>query len=217
MNSKASPDKATQQWEYFLASLPASTSKALSTGSAALVQPVEAEVIPDEAMDLYAAFLATLPQSAREQLQQKSPTPPPEAAVDLRTAQFFILECTDGAWPVVKTCRSAEALAKRISELEGTDTVVVPLYGLPMQFTKGPQRYLFLPGRKKAIQVPMYKGGPIKTVTADLLNGMEIQKDGYLGPDELVQGIDLDEELVPVTPAVDEEDEDDEEGDEAAE
>lgn len=213
MNKQPS-DKASQAWEYFLDSLPASTRKVMAAGSAPMVLPVEAEVVTDEDTDRYNAYLETLPQSAREQMQKKASPPPPETEVDPRTAQFLMIECSDGAWPVMRTCRNAEAAAKRLSELDGTDTVVMVMYGLSMQFTKGPQRYLFLPGRKKAVQVPMYKGGPTKTVTADLLSSMEIQKDGYLGPDELLQGIDLTEELVPVAPAVDAEDDEEDDGDE---
>ena len=185
MNKQTQPDKAAQTWEYFLASLPSSVSKALTVGSAPMVMPTDAEVMGDEASDRYAAFLETLPQTAQEQLRQKTPLPPPETRADPRTAQFMMLECPDSSWPVVKTFKSAEAMAKRISELEGTDTVVVPLYGLMMQITKGPQRYLFLPGRKQAIQVPMYKGGPLKSVAADLLTSLELQKDGYLGPEQI--------------------------------
>lgn len=205
------PDKATQAWEFFLNSLPASARKALVTSGADMVVASPPEDIPDESSDSYERYLCSLPQSVRDYMTAK---PPPseavESSVDPRTAQFLMLECADGGWPVMRTCRTPEAVAKRMSELEGTDTVVVALYGLALQFTKGPQRYLFLPGRKKAIQVPMYKGGPLKTVGADLLSGFELQSDGYLGPDELVQGLDFTEELVKVTPAVDDDEEEDE-------
>jgi hypothetical protein len=142
--------------------------------------------LDDEESDAYVAFRSGLTAEGREAVDAGVPDArPPEADIEPGAVRYALIEVPSGEWPVVRVFKSAEGLAGRVGMLEGEDVVVAPFYGVPLSFTKGPQRYLLLPDGQTAIQVPMYQGGPCKLVDASLLGNAEVQTDGFLGPPEL--------------------------------
>lgn len=173
-------------WEKWAAGLSPEARAALG-GEPADVLPVErvpAADGDDEAA--YAALLASLSPVARQALGESAQArpPAPEQEYDATLARYGLVECPDGEWGAMRIFKRVEGLASRVGQLEGEDVVVWAFFGLPVRLTKGPQRYLLLPNGK-AVMVPAYEGGPTKVVDADLLDTLEIQEDGYLGPPEL--------------------------------
>lgn len=132
----------------------------------------------DEVTAAYAGFRSGLTeetQAAVDRLVPAAETP------DTGGAKYMMVESRDGDLAVLRAFRTPEAMARRLGDLEGTDTVCWTFYGLALPFTRGPARYLFLPGGASAMQVPAYPGGPSKLVDGDLLDGLEIQTDGFIG------------------------------------
>lgn len=215
MSADKKPDKATQAWDWFMGTLPESVRLSMLKTQGDLLVETPEPPPEDEASEDYKRFIATLPASVAQSMNTTARSAEPaEPPVDPRTAKYSMIECHDGDWPVVKTFKSPEALARRIGALHGSDTTVIPFFGIALRVTEGPQRYLYLPGDKRVIQIPMYAGGPAKTHNVDMLGELTVQKDGFLGPPELAMGHITDEaidEQMPVTTnaAVDEEDEQD--------
>ena len=166
-----------------------------------------------EEHDAYHRFRALLTAGAREWLDSTVQEDGQllAANTDVSVVHFGLVESPDGEWLTTRLFTTAEALAKRLGQLEGTDTVVQGFVGLPLHITKGPQRYLLIPGAEKAIMIPMYEGGPCRHVSADVLDGLELQDDGFLGPKELIDTMVVEKLTCKNTP--DEDDEDDEEDD----
>lgn len=197
--------------EVFLASLPAATRDALlRMGSDPLATPPPAEDVEDEGDAEGRAFLASLPAASREALTGL-PTlpPPPEVRLDKAVPKYAVVESPDGEWAQLRTFKNAEGLARRLQQLEGTDTVVWCFYGVGLKLTKGPQRYLELPGGRQLIQVPMYEGGPSQVIDADRLGKLVVEEAGYIGPPELATAMPV-ESVVKATGGGDDDDDDDE-------
>ena len=185
-NDKA--DKSVQAWQQFLSMLTPSTKRAVQEFKPRTpLAPEQPVIIPDEETDSYRAFRSTLSAFASGQLDELTTAPAQEEAVELneKLARYCLIECPDGDWSMIRMFKSPEGLARRIGQLEGEDTVVWAVFGIPLRITKGPQRYLLLPDGQTALTVPVIEGGPVKQVDADLLDSLELQDDGYIGPPEL--------------------------------
>jgi hypothetical protein len=180
-----SKDKSSL-WEQWVSQLSPEARQALE-GRPADELPVERSQPPDDdEAYAYDALLNALSPEAREALEAAAhrPEPRPEEEYDGSVARYGLVECPDGDWGAMRLFKRVEGLAARVGQLEGEDVVVWAFFGLPLRLTKGPQRYLLLPNGK-AIMVPMYEGGPCKIVDAGLIDVLEVQEDGYLGPPEL--------------------------------
>lgn len=203
-----SDKKKSEAGEQFLASVPESTRLALlglAAGPLAVPQPPEE--YDDEGDAEGRAFLASVPESTRLALLGGPPAPPLEAAVDNAIPRYGVVESTDGEWAQMRTFKNAEGLARRLQQLEGTDTVVWCFYGVALPVTKGPQRYLDLPGGRQKIQIPMYEGGPCRVVDADLLGKLPVEEAGFVGPPELATAMPA-EQLVKATGGGDDDEDD---------
>ena len=199
--------KKNEAWEAFLSKLSKPARAAMTTQDNPLVPPAPTPE-PDDEADAYQAFLSRLSPSARAAFGGKAAEPQPAAGVEEATPRWGIVEATDGEWAKMRLFKTAEALARRVQELEGTDTVVWCFYGLPLPLSKGPQRYLTMPSGTKLMQVPLFKGGPTKLVDADLLPNLEAEEAGYVGPRELSEAAPLTEKAeIPVTAGPDDDDE----------
>lgn len=151
----------------------------------------------------------------REMLSQLSPEAqaafggdPPAAdvvRVDKAAARYGLVECLEGEWAQVRQFKSPEGLARRIAQLQGQDAVLWAFYGVVLPFTKGPQRFLLLPG-ETAVQIPVYEGGPARLVGRDEVGDVPVEESGYVGPRELSES----HLPVPAEGGGDEEEEDDE-------
>lgn len=196
--------------EVFLASLPAATRDALLRlgGNPLATPPPPAPEDDDDEGDAEGrAFLASLPEASRLFLTGRPPLPPPEAGLEKAVPKYGVVESADGEWAQLRTFKNAEGLARRLQQLEGTDTVVWCFYGVGLKLTKGPQRYLELPGGRQLIQVPMYEGGPSQVVDADRLGKLAVEEAGYVGPPELATAMPV-ESVVKATGGGDDDDDD---------
>jgi hypothetical protein len=99
-------------------------------------------------------------------------------------AQYCLVECPDGEWPVVKSFPTADALAQRIGELEGKDCVLSAFHGIPLRFTRGPRRHLLLPD---GTALPVTWAGAGRVPAAQFTSA-DVQDDGFVGPPELSAG-----------------------------
>lgn len=137
----------------------------------------------------FASFRASLSSEAAEQLdylvpEAKDAQPDPDAAA----ACYGLVECENGDWATIKLFKSVQGLGGRLAYLEGQDVVAWAFYGIPMQFTKGPQRFLMMPDGQSALKIPMYVNGPSEIVSTDTLKNFDMQEDGFLGPPQLAEG-----------------------------
>lgn len=143
----------------------------------------------------YSEWLATLSEEARSLLSGvvEGDDEPLSNEPDFGTFRYAMVECTSGEYPLMRLFKTPEAITKHLGKLDGEDVAVWCFYGIPMRFTVGPQRYLHLPDGITSVSVPMYKGGPCKRTTTDLITA-DIQDDGFLGPPELLQPPSIEEE-----------------------
>lgn len=216
-----SKEKQAQAWAMWTEKLTSEARAALTYTEETALPTESSQAEADEDKDAYFRFRMRLSPDAREALDGNvDTTQTPDEDVDASVARYAIVESPDGEWAMARLYKTPEALAKRVGQLDGSDTVVWCFFGLPIQLTRGPQRYLILPGGNQAIAVPLVPGAPCKLVPADLLESLEIQEDGYLGPKELANTKLVLDKLEP-TPLAgkkgdDEDDEDDELEDEAS-
>lgn len=188
---QAKQDKQESGWQLFLDMLtPAARSAIQHKEPAKLPTPVEHKVPTDE-NDQFAAFRSSLMPSTRERvdgLVSDERIEPVDIEPDTNAARYCLVEGPDGEWSSVRVFKTPEGLARRIGSMEGQDMVVWAFFGIPLRITKGPQRYLLLPDGQQAITIPLYDGGPVQFVDADLLSEREIQEDGFVGRPELAVG-----------------------------
>lgn len=184
-------ERKAQAWSFLLGGLSASARAMLmseSVGSDGLKVRMPPAPVIDEHVDAYSRLRGSLSTAAREDLDsQVDGEPEPESDADDDMARYCMFECMDGEWPVLREFKSVEGLVRRMVQLKDADMVVCPFFGIPLTFTQGPQRYLFLPGGVRAVSVPHYESGPSQIVPANLLEELPIQEDGYLGPRALVE------------------------------
>lgn len=95
--------------------------------------------------------------------------------------RYACVESDNGEFAKLRVFRSADALARYLAAAEGRDTVVWCFYGVPLRFTQGPTRYLFLPDGRTALTIPSSPDQPAIPVPADSVT-TPIQDDGFLGP-----------------------------------
>ncbi len=120
---------------------------------------------------------------------------PAPIAPDPAQFRYILVENPDGEAPRTRLFRSAESLAERLGALDGADLYVVMTWGEPLLVTRGPQRYLRLPGGTHAVTIPRYKGAPVRVVEWSLLeDAVALEDDGYLGPPALVTPPDAGEQ-----------------------
>jgi len=189
MSKNKAEDKQAQAWEFWQASLSPAARKALDEPEPPALPVSSPAASADDEEDAYAELCERLSVQAREALDQAEPAAPSSPDTIERPDQLLarpcLVESPNGDWATLRVFKTMEGLARRIGDLEGSDTVVWAVFGVPMRLTKGPQRYLLLPDGENAIMVPMYSGGPVKKVEASLLEGLEMQEDGFIGPYEL--------------------------------
>jgi hypothetical protein len=162
----------------------------LSRAARKALEPTSRLPVPAPVQDAHEAeFLslrAGLTRAAREALDGMAASPPSYQQADARLARPCLVEAPDGDWPLLRQFHSLEDLVRRLGQLEGEDVVAWAFFGIPLPFTRGPQRYLALPDGVRAITVPLYEGGPIRAVPLqDVLDTLGVQEDGFLGPPEL--------------------------------
>lgn len=202
-NKKEESVKQTA-WEAWLQRLPADVRARLDNQDGQRVAP---PVLPNA----YDVWLSGLPEEVARKLSSTRDVSAPTVEEEKDVMRWGLFESHSGDYPVCRTFATPEELVRYMGSLETQDVAVRPFWGLPLRFTAGPQRYLFLPDGVTALQIPLYAGGPCKRVDADLLANLVWQDDGFLGHPSLLESVtDLTEQ------AGDAEDDDDEEDSEEA-
>lgn len=108
--------------------------------------------------------------------------------------RYGMIECWNGAWPVLRVFVNPYDMAKRLGAIDGQDVVVWAFWGSEIVFTEGPLRYLILPDGT-SLTVPRYQGMKIQRVDSSLVAGVSLQGDGFLGPPELARPAGIAEQL----------------------
>lgn len=187
--------KQTEAWTLFMQDLSEETQAALARQSSDPLVASEhvstdsdAEIDDYEAREGYKNFLANLSEATATMLraQAEEPQTPRVKVLDTESARWHVVETKDGEWPRLRMFRKPADLAAHLQRLEGQDVTVWCFYGLALQITKGPQRYLRLPDGK-FLQIPLYENGPCETVTEESLQSVEFEEAGYIGPPELAE------------------------------
>lgn len=194
----ADKEPAANPWAVWTGRLSPTTARALCDGfgKETISSPV----------DDYAQWQSGLSQTSQAHLSTM-PSGPMDTPVEEEILRWCCVEVFSGEYPICRAFRSPEALAVYVGSLEGQDVAVWCFYGRPMQFTVGPQRYLLLPDAMTAIQIPLYDKGPCNRVSANLLDGIDWQEEGFLGPAALLET----PSLSPVCEEKEEEEDDEEE------
>lgn len=200
--------KKSEAAEVFMASLsPKARAKLCSVNTFAPAPTPES--VDDDDETYGRAFVGTLSKAARSALFKGAVETQPERTVTPKMdakggPKYCLVESEDGEWPKLHVFKTAEAMARRLHEMEGKDVVAWAFYGVPLAITEGPQRYVVLPGNS-AVSVPMFDGGPCKVVDTDSLDNLTIEEAGYLGPPELRTAMPTAAEAVAATPGGDDE------------
>lgn len=202
--------KRNESWDLVVDGLTPSTRRALQRVQAGPLSAVPPPADTDDDEDAYVTVTSRLTPKTRAAVAAATSLPVviernPQAEETM--ARFGMVTCPDGEWPTMSLFRDAEQLARRIGELQNTDTVVWAFYGLPLPVTEGPQRYLGLPGGMQMIQIPLFANGPAEVVRVTEVT-TRIEQHGYLGPPEMAQS----QPKVRVPAAVDEDDDEEDEG-----
>lgn len=151
-----------------------------------LTPTAEAPPLDDERDDFEREFSSLSERTQRQFDDDVAASTVEPIEPDVGAAKYCTIESPDGEFGVLRGFKTPEEVAIHLGKLEGKDTTVHVVYGIPMRFTAGPQRYLMLPDGQQAIMIPTYPGGPTKVVEANLLEDLEVQEDGFVGPPELV-------------------------------
>jgi hypothetical protein len=85
-------------------------------------------------------------KSSKSQAGTKPVATPSHPVVD--KAEWCLVVCAEGEFPTLEIFPNIDALTKRMRALEGQDVNVFPIYGIPVAFTAGPNRFLQLPDGK---------------------------------------------------------------------
>jgi hypothetical protein len=94
--------------------------------------------------------------------------------------EFCLILVRDGGWPVLEICGDVESLTKRMRALEGEHVSVLPFFGIPVPYTKGPGRFLQLPDGQP---YPVFDCSEIGTFVPKPMATLPIDMSYFLGPD----------------------------------
>lgn len=203
-------DKQKEAWSFWLSTLTEDAQKILEYKDTPILPIKIIPKIDDDCNDAYKSFCNLLSDNAKNVLEIEKELII-EDGIDVSVASFGIVECPDGEWGVVKLYKTFEGLARRVGQLEGSDTIIWSFFGIPIQLTKGPRRYLTILGSESAISVPLVAGDSCKVVPVASIKHIEIQDDGFLGPPELANSDIVQNKLTPIKKKTDKDDEDNEE------
>lgn len=98
-----------------------------------------------------------------------------------------LIICPDGGTPVLQQVINPLSLAARLQELDGDDVYAFPFFGIPCPISKEPGRVVLLPD-DTALPFDAEHAPDLEDEDVD------IQEDFYLGPEELVIPMRVDEE-----------------------
>lgn len=135
-----------------------------------------------------------------------------------RKPRHCLIVQKEGEWPALKIFPDLATMLLRLKEMEGKDIVAISILGIPLPFTKAPDRLVMLPDNSAA----QIRNGHI---IDEIHDEVTLQDDWFLGPVELsiatsrpddeedVEAVSKKKGKIPKPPGGDEdEDEEEEEG-----
>jgi hypothetical protein len=174
------PSDATP-WEKTLARLQPATLASLER----LLSPLPPSSVPQIEPEDVVAFRDSMSRLNPVLLQKLAPAAAIEEAPSPNPpgAKYMLYVVPDGEAPHVRCFDTAEDWARGLGKLDGDDVYVLPVWGVPLQFTQGPRRWLKLPNGLEAMSVPEFAAEQVRLCSVeDLANELPLQDDGYLGP-----------------------------------
>lgn len=153
---------------------------------AAIQRRLEAPPIEEES-EAYAEWLGTLGEDVQEALANCAQQVDECWRGGLPTKngmRYGLIECLAENRPVMRIFPDPFLLVRRLVELDGQDVTVWMFYGVPLPLTKGPLRYLLLPGAEYAL--PVVEQAVTTPVRIDTVAHLEVESEGYLGPAYLI-------------------------------
>lgn len=127
-----------------------------------------------------------LSPAARQLASEINSQPLDLAPKDLPRLRYAAFVVADGELPKVHIFPGLSGLLTFMRRKEGEDVAVWPLWGEILPFSKGPDRYLCLPGGKQAVMVD-----DAKIVESLEELELEMEEEGYMGPPSLAVAPDM--------------------------
>ena len=94
--------------------------------------------------------------------------------------EFCLIVAPDGEWPLLEIYPDLGSLTKRLRGLEGAYMSVFPFFGIPVPFTRGPNRFLQLPDGRPH---PVYDCAGFGTFVPNPTAALPIDTSYYIGPE----------------------------------
>lgn len=119
--------------------------------------------------------------------------PQPEDDADEEAYAYYLVEVRpQDLMPILRKMKDAQTLARYLARLEEKreEVYVRVFYGIYLELTLGPGRYLYMPDGVNAMPLPSTRWSkrPVHQVEVTLLN-QKLSEDGYLGPPEYARGL----------------------------
>lgn len=203
---KAAADEV-KMWDSWVGTLtPEAQSAIRDKGDGPLAAPEDGPDDEEMAAD-FAAFRKTLTPAALEDLDDAVDAEVHERTEISTMPRYCMVIAPDGELPSAVLYKTVEGLVRKIGELDGQDVAVWAFYGILLPITKGPQRYVLVQDGQSAVQVPMHPKAKIVRQALDLIDGLAVEEDGYLGDRVLMKPIESQQETADVTQPPPEDDE----------
>jgi hypothetical protein len=130
----------------------------------------EERATEDEEHYAYRQLCQQLP-GLKAQAQPEDSTPP----VSEKRMRYCLVECENGAEPMLRVFSSPADMARHIRQLDGQDVYVFPVYGVPLPFTVAPERIVLLPDNSG------YKIGKKIELVLTVDEELTVQENHFLG------------------------------------
>jgi hypothetical protein len=153
----------------------------------------ELGLLPEEPESDPDAFMSSTTRAELEAAGTLADPPPADEEIEEEAYRYYLVEGRpDLPEPVLRRFETPEAMARHLGHLEDSrqDVYVQMFYGIRLEVTVGPGRFLYLPDGVNALPVPPAKWGkrPLPRVERTLLTQKE-SEDGYVGPPEFAKGV----------------------------
>jgi hypothetical protein len=95
--------------------------------------------------------------------------------------EFCLMVAPDGEWPFLEIYPDLGSLTNRLRGLEGADMSAFPFFGIPVPFTRGPNRFLQLPDGRP---YPVHDFADFGTFVPNPTATLPIDTSYFIGPED---------------------------------
>lgn len=176
--------------------LEAQTFKAFLKNLASKSPPSPPSPASDESERDYQSWFQLLPSSRRQSLKRLEKPPQPsgpslQKELEQQGAKWHLVVDGDIDGPVTLVFDDPEEIPRQLAEYEGQDIYVFCYYGLQVPFSQAPWRYVFTPDGR-ILEYDEKYNRVRQLHVSEIAEGVELQKDGFMGSDELVEPLSED-------------------------